>query len=129
MTGQTESLAWSIDFKHKIEEARMRLKGEFAKPKHVGFIIDNVASVILTGGSTRTPMTQAAVKADVSEDRFALDLNAEEAAVLGAASPGNSRRRTSKLPTSQVSYFAARNQFKHPPAAHWIIGCPASKSD
>ena len=44
---------------------------------------DNVTSVILTGGATRTPMIQAAVKAAVGESKIALNVNADEAAVLG----------------------------------------------
>jgi hypoxia up-regulated 1 len=44
---------------------------------------DNVTSVILTGGASRTPMIQAAVKAAVGESKIALNVNADEAAVLG----------------------------------------------
>ena len=44
---------------------------------------DNITSVILTGGASRTPMIQTAVKAAVGESKIALNVNADEAAVLG----------------------------------------------
>lgn len=72
-----ESLAWDIDFKSKVTRAQFEekckdLKSEFAKPiedalKNAGLTLDNVTSVIFTGGSTRIPMVQSAVKAAVGE--------------------------------------------------------------
>jgi len=91
---QVESLAWDIDFKSKVtrdafETACADLKGRFAQPildalsdaeltlvSHLSAVDnrqvlispqDNITSVILTGGSTRTPMIQAAVRAAVGE--------------------------------------------------------------
>lgn len=126
-TAQIESLAWDIDFKYKVsreqfEETCKELKGEFAKPiqdalKNAGLTIENVTSVILTGGSTRTPIIQAAVKAAVGDDKIALNVNADEAAVLGAALHGAGLSRQFKTKNIkvtdisvheiQVSYFAA----------------------
>jgi hypoxia up-regulated 1 len=107
---QVESLAWDIDFKAKVTRAEFEaacedLKGHFSQPitdalSNAGLTLDNVTSVILTGGSTRTPMLQAAVRAAVGEyaalqfitpisnmslnsDKIALNVNADEAAVLG----------------------------------------------
>ncbi|KAJ8582822.1 hypothetical protein M405DRAFT_867529 [Rhizopogon salebrosus TDB-379] len=48
-----ESVAFDIDFKAKVTRAQ--------------FKDENISSVILTGGSSRTPMVQAAVKAAVGE--------------------------------------------------------------
>ncbi|KAH9477088.1 Hypoxia up-regulated protein 1 [Psilocybe cubensis] len=122
-----ESLAWDIDFKTKVTRAQFEaacedLKGEFAKPiesalKNAGLTLDNITSVILMGGSTRTPMIQAALKAAVGEDKIATNVNTDEAAVLGAALHGASLSRqfkTKNIKVSdigvhdvQVSYFAA----------------------
>ena len=91
-----ESLAWDIDFKTKVtrsdfESVCTDLKSQFAKPIEdalrnagltlvsvipffsIGFLLlikfaqDNITSVILTGGSTRIPMVQAAIKEAVGE--------------------------------------------------------------
>ncbi|KAG0144201.1 hypothetical protein CROQUDRAFT_80184 [Cronartium quercuum f. sp. fusiforme G11] len=45
----------------------------------------DIKSVILVGGSTRVPMIQTAVKSLVGEDKVAVNVNADEAAVMGAA--------------------------------------------
>ncbi|CAA7262192.1 unnamed protein product [Cyclocybe aegerita] len=122
-----ESLTWDIDFKHKVtrEEYEARcsdLRPTFAKPvedalKHAGLTLDNITSVILMGGATRTPMVQAALKAAVGEDKIAMNVNTDEAAVLGAALHGASLSRqfkTKPIKVSdisvhdvQASYFAA----------------------
>ncbi|CAK5271169.1 unnamed protein product [Mycena citricolor] len=117
-TSTIESLAWDIDFKTKVsraqfEEACEDLKGVFAVPiadalKNAGLTLENITSVILTGGSTRTPMIQAAVKAAVGEDKIALNVNADEAAVLGAALHGASLSRqfkTKNIKVNDISIF------------------------
>ncbi|KAI6117497.1 heat shock protein 70 family [Pisolithus croceorrhizus] len=126
-TATVESLAFDIDFKAKITRAQFEkscqdLNDRFAQPiydalANAGLNLDNVASVILTGGSSRTPMVQAAVKAAVGEDRIAQNVNADESAVLGAALYGASLSRqfktkdiriTDVLPHEvQASYFAS----------------------
>ncbi|KAF8889043.1 Hsp70 protein-domain-containing protein [Infundibulicybe gibba] len=123
-----ESLAWDIDFKAKITRASFEsecadMKSHFAQPiydalNNAGLALDNITSVILTGGSTRTPMIQAAVRAAVGEDKIALNVNADEAAVLGAALHGASLSRQFKTKNIKVtdisvhdvqaSYFAAQ---------------------
>ncbi|KAJ7650569.1 Hsp70 protein-domain-containing protein [Roridomyces roridus] len=112
-TATVESLAWDIDFKAKItrtefENVCQDLKGHYAKPiedalLNAGLTLDNITSVILTGGSTRTPMIQAAVKASVGEDKIALNVNADEAAVLGAALHGASLSRQFKTKDIKVT--------------------------
>ncbi|KAI5990421.1 heat shock protein 70 family [Pisolithus albus] len=127
-TATVESVAFDIDFKAKItraqfEKACQDLNGRFAQPIYDALANaglnpgDNVASVILTGGSSRTPMVQAAVKAAVGGDRIAMNVNADESAVLGAALYGASLSRQFKtkdiritdiLPHEvQASYFAS----------------------
>ncbi|KAF8900168.1 Hsp70 protein-domain-containing protein [Gymnopilus junonius] len=114
-----ESLAWDIDFKTKVtraqfEEACQDLKTRFAKPvedalKNAGLTLDDITSVILTGGSSRTPMIQAAVKASVGEDKIALNVNADESAVLGAALHGASLSRQFKTKNIRVSDISAHD--------------------
>ncbi|KIJ60918.1 hypothetical protein HYDPIDRAFT_169952 [Hydnomerulius pinastri MD-312] len=126
-TSTVESLAFDIDFKTKVtraqfERACVDLRQNFAQPIHdalanAGLTLENISSVILTGGSSRAPMVQAAVKAAVGEERIALNVNADEAAVLGAALHGASLSRqfktkdirTTDIATHdiQASYFAS----------------------
>ncbi|GAA5827900.1 hypothetical protein JCM11251_007722 [Rhodosporidiobolus azoricus] len=47
--------------------------------------LDQIESVILVGGSSRVPMVQKAVADKVGEEKIAKNVNADEAAVLGAA--------------------------------------------
>ncbi|KAJ8074780.1 lumenal Hsp70 protein [Marasmius tenuissimus] len=108
-----ESLAYDIDFRAKVTRAQFEgacddLKGRFAQPivqalENAGLTLDNIASVIFTGGATRTPMIQAAVKAVVGEDKIALNVNADEAAVLGAALHGASLSRQFKTKSIQIT--------------------------
>ncbi|KAF7297317.1 hypothetical protein MIND_00965000 [Mycena indigotica] len=112
-----ESLAWDIDFRTKVSRVAFEatcedLKPKFAQPiedalRNAGLTLDNITSVILTGGSTRTPMIQTAVKAAVGEDKIALNVNADEAAVLGAALHGASLSRQFKTKNIKVSDIGA----------------------
>ncbi|KAF5391958.1 hypothetical protein D9757_003269 [Collybiopsis confluens] len=122
-----ESLAFDIDFRGKVTRAQFEAACEDLKNRFVRPIIDAMAngkissdklsSVILFGGGTRTPIIQAAVKALVGEDKIALNVNTDEAAVLGAAlyGAGLSRQfKTKDIKLSdilshdvQASYFAA----------------------
>ncbi|GJN93779.1 hypothetical protein Rhopal_006837-T1 [Rhodotorula paludigena] len=47
--------------------------------------LSSIESVILVGGSSRVPLVQRAVAHAVGEDKIAKNVNADEAAVLGAA--------------------------------------------
>lgn len=126
-TSSVESLAWDIDFRSKVtrtafESACSDLKGKFAQPIYdalnaAGLTLDNITSVLLVGGTTRTPMVQNAVKAAVGAEKIALNVNADESPVLGAALYGASLSRQFKtknikvsdigLHDVEVSYFAA----------------------
>ena len=84
-----------IDYHGKIkrsqfEDAAHRLKPRFALPLYTclvkaGLDFEDVTSVILTGGASKTPMIQQAVKSTVGENKVAPNANPDEAAVLGAA--------------------------------------------
>ncbi|KAL4257706.1 Heat Shock Protein 70 (HSP70) [Pleurotus pulmonarius] len=114
-----ESAAFDLDFKTKVtraefEEACADLVPRFAQPiwdalVNAGLSLENISSVILTGGSTRTPMIQAAIKAAVGEDKIALNVNADEAAVLGAALHGASLSRQFKTKSFKVSDIGVHN--------------------
>ncbi|KAH8822683.1 Hsp70 protein-domain-containing protein [Flagelloscypha sp. PMI_526] len=107
-----ESLAWDIDFKSKVtrtalESACADLRPRYAQPildalHNAGLGLENVTSVILTGGHSRTPMVQSAVKAAVGEDKIALNVNADEAVVLGAALHGAGLSRQFKTKNIKV---------------------------
>ncbi|KAG9310975.1 Hsp70 protein-domain-containing protein [Chiua virens] len=111
-----ESAAFDIDFKTKItreqfERACSDLRSRFAKPIHdalasAGVNLDQISSVILTGGSSRIPMVQAAIKAAVGEHRIAQNVNADEAVVLGAALYGASLSRQYKTKDIRISDIA-----------------------
>ncbi|OBZ74655.1 Heat shock protein 17 [Grifola frondosa] len=84
-----ESVAFDLDYRSKITRSQ--------------FETDNITSVILTGGSSRTPIIQAAVKVAVGESKIALNVNADEAAVLGAALHGAGLSRQFKTKDIRVS--------------------------
>ncbi|KAI0830309.1 actin-like ATPase domain-containing protein [Trametes gibbosa] len=108
-----ESLAFDLDYKAKISRAEFELackdlKLRYAVPllealSHAGLRLDNITSVILTGGSSRTPMIQDAVKAAAGADKIAQNVNADEAAVLGAALHGAGLSRQFKTKDIRIS--------------------------
>ncbi|KAH9921141.1 Hsp70 protein-domain-containing protein [Fomitopsis serialis] len=113
-TASVESLAWDIDYRSKITRADFEiacrdLKGEFSRPIFDALAsagmhwYDDISSVILTGGASRTPMIQSAVKAAVGENKIALNVNADEAAVLGAALHGASLSKQFKTKDIRVT--------------------------
>ncbi|KAL0952397.1 hypothetical protein HGRIS_006673 [Hohenbuehelia grisea] len=114
-----ESVAYDIDFRAKVtraefEDACADLQSRFAKPisealANAGLTLDNITSVILTGGSTRTPMIQTAVKTFVGEEKISLNVNADEAAVLGAALHGASLSRQFKTKNIKVTDMTAHD--------------------
>jgi len=71
--------------------------------------LDNITSVVLAGGSSRTPMVQTAVRAAVGEDKIAMNVNADEAAVLGAALHGAGLSRQFKTKDIQVQDISVHN--------------------
>ncbi|RXW20133.1 hypothetical protein EST38_g5719 [Candolleomyces aberdarensis] len=124
---QVESVAWDIDFKTKVSRAQFEnacedLESKFVQPLHdalanAGLGLSDVTSVIMTGGASRTPMIQAAIKQIVPADKISFNVNADESAVLGAALHGAGLSRQFKTKNIQVqdtiaydvqaTYFAA----------------------
>ena len=98
-----ESVAFDIDYRSKISRVDFEkecddLKPRFAQPikdalANAGLTMENITSVIFAGGHSRVPMVQAAVRAAVGEKKIATSVNADEAAVLGAALYGASVSR------------------------------------
>lgn len=72
-----ESVAYDLDLRTQLSRATLEgvcgdLKHRFSDPIRValaksGLSLDNITSVILTGGHSRTPMVQAAVRSTVGE--------------------------------------------------------------
>ncbi|KAG8908730.1 lumenal Hsp70 protein [Tulasnella sp. 408] len=93
-TIRLESISGDIDFKDTISRATFEdmakdLAPRFSQPiadalNAANLKLEDIKSVILVGGASRTPMVQSAVKALVG-DKVALGVNADEAAALGAA--------------------------------------------
>ncbi|KAF9649521.1 HSP70-domain-containing protein [Thelephora ganbajun] len=108
-----ESAYKDIDYRGKIKRSQFEatasdLQVRFVIPLHtclakVGLTFENVTSVILTGGASRTPMIQQAVKTTVGESKVAANVNADEAAVLGAGLYGASLSRQFKTKDIKVS--------------------------
>ncbi|PIL26008.1 transporter [Ganoderma sinense ZZ0214-1] len=108
-----ESLAYDIDYKAKFTRAQFEteardLKHNFALPiqealARSGLKLDDITSVIMTGGASRTPMIQEAVKAAVGAGKLAFNVNADEAAVLGAALHGAALSRQFKTKDIRIT--------------------------
>ncbi|KAG5337074.1 hypothetical protein C0989_010915 [Termitomyces sp. Mn162] len=143
-----ESLAWDIDFRTKVlradfEKACDDLKVKFVQPifdaLHASKLsLDKITSVLLVGGTTRMPMLQEVVKAAVGAEKIALNVNADESPVLGAAFYGASLSRQFKtknikvtdmsLYDVEVSYFAApTTSFSRPRSISTLIFPAGSK--
>jgi hypoxia up-regulated 1 len=132
-----ESLAWDIDFKTKIsraafEQACADLEPKFTQPlydalKFAGLDLTNITSVIMAGGASRTPMVQAAIKTAVPADKLSFNVNADEAAVLGAALHGASLSRQFKTKNIKVLDILAHDvQATYFAAATTPLGRPRS---
>lgn len=98
-----ESVAFDIDYRSKVSRAEFEkecddLKTHFVQPikdalANAGLTVNDITSVILAGGHSRVPMVQAAVRSAVGDNKIATSVNADEAAVLGAALYGASVSR------------------------------------
>lgn len=84
----------------------------------------DIQSVILVGGSSRVPMVQAAVKSLVGEDKIAVNVNADEAAVMGAALYGAGISRQFKTKDVRI-----RNISPHIISASYNVTKSSSNSD
>ncbi|KAF9528746.1 Hsp70 protein-domain-containing protein [Crepidotus variabilis] len=125
-----ESVAWDLDFKTKVTRKEFELKcrdmkAKFATPiedavRMAGLTLDDISTVILTGGSSRVPLVQSALKSLVGASKVASNVNADEAAVLGAALHGASLSRQFKTKAIkltdispfdiQATYWAAKGK-------------------
>ncbi|KAF8583385.1 actin-like ATPase domain-containing protein [Ramaria rubella] len=95
-----ESVAFDVDYRSKVSRATFEaqlidLRPTFTQPivdalEAAGLTLEDITSVILTGGSSRTPIIQQAVRDLVGDAKIAQNVNADEAAVLGAAFYGAS---------------------------------------
>ncbi|KAH9943772.1 Hsp70 protein-domain-containing protein [Amylocystis lapponica] len=119
-----ESVAFDVDYRSKISRADFEIACKdlkdnmHAQSSTLWPTLNNITSVILTGGSSRTPMIQAAVKAAVGEKKIALNVNADEAAVLGAALHGASLSRQFKTKDIKLSDIGVHNiQVSYPAEA------------
>jgi len=84
----------------------------------------DIKSVILVGGSSRVPMVQAAIKSLVGEDRIAVNVNADEAAVMGAALYGAGISRQFKTKDVRI-----HNVSPHSIAASYNVTKPVDQAD
>ncbi|KAG8842725.1 lumenal Hsp70 protein [Serendipita sp. 405] len=101
-----ESFLDDIDFRTSIgrsefEDACQDLVARFAQPiwdaiASAEFKPSDISSIIMAGGISRVPMVQSAIKAAFGEGKIAHKVNADEAAVLGAAFYGASQSRQFK---------------------------------
>ncbi|TCD68568.1 lumenal Hsp70 protein [Steccherinum ochraceum] len=145
---KVESLAFDIDYRSKVTRADFESECRDLKPRFVnpiydaldfaGLSVDNISSVILTGGATRTPMIQSAVKSAVGDGKIAYNVNADEAAVLGGALYGAALSRQFKTKAIrvadintydvQVSYQAeAKNEAAKPRTINTVVFPAGSK--
>jgi hypoxia up-regulated 1 len=90
-----ESLYEDVDFKYKIDRPRFeelaanyaaRLDGPINRAlEAAGLTIEDVDSVIVHGGATRTPFVQSRLESLVGKAKIRANVNSDEAAVFGAA--------------------------------------------
>ncbi|KAJ3140974.1 Hypoxia up-regulated protein 1 [Geranomyces variabilis] len=93
-----EGLIQDLDFRTKVTRAELEsmstdLAARVAAPvqqvlKQANITLDDLDSLILVGGGARVPFVQAALADLVGERRIAKNVNADEAAVMGAAFRG-----------------------------------------
>ncbi|KAH9996166.1 actin-like ATPase domain-containing protein [Russula compacta] len=125
-SSRVESVYDDIDFSTKVtrqafENRCADVRARFVQPIYdalynANLTLADINSVILTGGATRIPMVRAALAAAVGEEKLAMNVNSDEAAVLGAALHGatlSRQFRTKNIKLSdiapydvQVSYLA-----------------------
>ncbi|CCA66452.1 related to glucose regulated stress protein, HSP70-like [Serendipita indica DSM 11827] len=107
-----ESFHNDIDFRTSVartefEEACADLNPRFTQPiidalEQADISIKDVSSIILAGGVSRVPMVQSAIKFTFGENKIAHNVNADEAAVLGAAFYGASLSKQFKTKDIRV---------------------------
>ena len=90
-----ESLFEDIDLKYKLDRTKFeQLAADISARVDVpiqkaldaaGLTIDDIDSVIVHGGATRTPFVQARLEALAGKEKIRANVNSDEAAVFGAA--------------------------------------------
>ncbi|GAA6055037.1 hypothetical protein JCM3770_006706 [Rhodotorula araucariae] len=94
-SARIEGLIDDLDFRTEITRAALEQRAAALLPRLTAPVtsalstaslsLADVESVILVGGSSRVPLVQAAIAEAVGVDKIAKNVNADEAAVLGAA--------------------------------------------
>lgn len=80
-----------------------------------GITLDDLTSLILFGGNTRVPFVQSAIKEVLgSDDKIAQNVNADEAAVLGAAYYGAALSRQFKMKNIELIERSVRETSVEP---------------
>ncbi|KAI9098217.1 Hsp70 protein-domain-containing protein [Phlyctochytrium arcticum] len=89
-----EGLMEDLDFKVFVTRATLEdlvgdLRGRFYGPvesvlKQANLTLNDISSIVLVGGGARVPLVQEALIQKVGEDKIAKNVNADEAAVMGA---------------------------------------------
>ncbi|KIM26563.1 hypothetical protein M408DRAFT_330520 [Serendipita vermifera MAFF 305830] len=105
-----ESFHDDIDFRATVtraefEEACADLTPRFTRPIQDALTdakleLSDITSIVLAGGASRVPLVQTAIKVTFGEDKIAHNVNADEAAVLGAAFYGASL--SSRFKTKEI---------------------------
>ncbi|KAF9695360.1 hypothetical protein EKO04_006609 [Ascochyta lentis] len=90
-----EGLFEDVDFKYKLDrpkfeqltaEVAARIDGTINKAlEAAGLTVEDLDSIIIHGGATRTPFVQSRLEAVAGKDKIRANVNSDEAAVFGAA--------------------------------------------
>ncbi|KZM26213.1 lumenal Hsp70 protein [Ascochyta rabiei] len=90
-----EGLFEDLDLKYKLDRPKFeqltadvaaRIDGPIHKAlEAAGLTVEDVDSIIIHGGATRTPFVQARLEAVAGKDKIRANVNSDEAAVFGAA--------------------------------------------
>ena len=122
---QIESLYDDIDYKAKFSRAELETivadsRNLFMSPIRsaldaASITLDDLTSLILFGGNTRVPFVQSAIKEVLgSDDKIAQNVNADEAAVLGAAYYGAALSRQFKMKNIELIERSVRETSVEP---------------
>ncbi|KAH9954483.1 actin-like ATPase domain-containing protein [Russula dissimulans] len=115
-SSRVESVYNDIDFSTKVtrqafESICADMKDRFVQPiydalNNANLTLADIDSIILTGGATRIPMVRAALVAAIGEEKLAMNVNSDEAAVLGAALHGATLSRQFRTKNIKISDIA-----------------------
>ena len=144
-TSGIEGLAEDKDWRGKIDREEFEaavdkagLTPRFTKPIHdalarAGLKIADLDSVVLVGGSTRVPLVLAALReAGVPEEKVAQNVNADEAAVMGAAFYGasfNPQFRMKEIRAYDANPYPVLLRDPHSPKPELLFGTGSFRED